>query len=261
MAASKTAAKKSSSSAPKSTAKDASGNSHSVDNAGKVASPHPTPPPASEGEQAGTRRRLGQACRVDHQGRGRRGAHQRCRPGHRRGARRRAGPRRGWPQVMVPESKGDMRDGGVIFPSHIQRPVAQVVGGLTKANSSTRQREAAASPPADLPTGARLSNPRKRTSPGPSPFSPRRVAPWGSASRTERAGCGSGTSPVVTRLPSFRRSLRRIPTSKHLPLAHSSGPITPAAPVVPEAATVFAVNGRPLLHHLGGGGRELLRVA
>ena len=46
---------------------------------------------------------------------------------------------------MVPESKGDMRDGGVIFPSHIQAPpVAQVVGGLTKANSSTRQREAAA---------------------------------------------------------------------------------------------------------------------
>ena len=97
MAASKTAAKKSSSSAPKSTAKDASGNSHSVDNAGKVASPHPTPPPASEGEQAArdaaSAKRAESITKVEVEEE----LHQRCRPGHRRGARRRAGPRRGSP--------------------------------------------------------------------------------------------------------------------------------------------------------------------
>lgn len=45
--------------------------------------------------------------------------------------------------VMKPESKGDESD--LIMPSHVQAPpVEQVTGGLTKANSSTRQRVEAA---------------------------------------------------------------------------------------------------------------------
>ena len=46
--------------------------------------------------------------------------------------------------VMVPESKGDIRT-DVTWPTHVQAPpAAQVAGEMSKANSSTRQREAAA---------------------------------------------------------------------------------------------------------------------